>query len=104
MDNSRFFSHPKVKGVTLAKVKKHITRPKRLVTPLSHCQRFLFTAHPFAFLFPLPSATGSLLFLDPPLQMIYFSLFVSSYYRKIQEQFSLAGTTWHLRKDICIEQ
>ena len=60
---------------TLAKVKKHITHPRRLVKVLSHCQWVLFTADPSAFSFPLPSATGSLLFLDPPLQMIYFSLF-----------------------------
>lgn len=68
---------------TLAKVKKHITHPRRLVTVLSHCQWVLFTA----VLFPLPSATGYLLFLDPPHQMIYFSLFcpdITDYSEAIQ--------------------
>lgn len=67
----------RVEGAALAKVKKHITPPRRFVPVLSHCQRVLFTAA--AASFPLPSATGYLLFLGPPRQMIYFSLFSFSF-------------------------
>ena len=92
--------HWESQRLVLAKAKKHIRNPKRLVTVLSHCQWVLFTADPSAFLFPLPSATGSLLFLDPRLQMIYFSHFFVPILQAIQKQFSLSGSTLHFKEDI----